>query len=409
MTALFLHTYYSSNSDINEKIDRQVEMNRNDFNSILIGVPFVIALTFFSPTKNEKSEILSFKGEPLNCMAAQKYRNLVVFKPQKVQNFENFFLENISNKSSIENVLGIRGGDVVTDFFTFLCFIVCFMVLEISNTDAFEIAPPQPFHNKQANQDREYLGKGVSMKRRNYRSIQRNSITSSKFAEKQAENLLETYPTRSYQETVEIIKNLSKNQTLIEDNLFLSNERIFAKSTHARQWNVTDPYETMSKDDIVFLQQKGHYNYIRSGRPMATQNKIDLIEEKLKSFIFDSKIVKLENSTHTDHRGPKPAVVYFEKSSGQFVCFDKVLGGLITFGKLKGTSLTDFKQNGNIGMEHKIIQEIVVIPTSNSVSVSENNLTTLSNLTDNLTFSNEVNFTPNEMGIRKIQNLDEFR
>jgi hypothetical protein len=46
---------------------------KNKFNYILIGVPFVVALTFFSPTKNEKSEILCFKGEPLNYMAPQKY------------------------------------------------------------------------------------------------------------------------------------------------------------------------------------------------------------------------------------------------------------------------------------------------------------------------------------------------
>jgi hypothetical protein len=282
------------------------------------------------------------------------------------------------------------------------------MLLEISNNDAFEIAPLPPFHNKQVNQDREYLGRGVSRKRRNYSSIQKNSFKSTRFAEKQAENISETCKPRTHEETVEILNNLSKNQILIEDNLFICNERAFAKSTHALQWNITDPYEIMSKDDICFLQKKRHYNYIRSGRPMPTQNKIDLISERLKSFIFDSKTVKFQNSTHTDNDGPKPAVVYIKESSGQFVCFDKVRGSLITFEKLKNTAFSNFNNTRNIGIRHTI-SEIVVIPTSNLLSVSENNLTTLFNLINNLTFSNEVNFTSNEMGIRKIQNLDEFR
>jgi hypothetical protein len=339
-------------------------------------------------------------------MAAQKYRNLLVFKPQKVQNFEKIFSENVSNKSSIEDVLNIRGGSFM-DFFTFLCFIVCFMVLEISNTDAFEIAPPPPFHNKQANQDREYLGRGVSMKRKNYRSIQKNSLTSTRMIEKQAENILEPCQPRTHDETVKILNDLSKNQILVEDNLFISDERAFAKSTHALQWNISDPYERMSKDDIRFLQKDGLYKYIRSGRPLISSNKVNIIGETLKSFIFDSKTVKLQNSTHTDNDGPKPAVVYIEQSSGQFVCFDKVRGGLITFGKLRDRPLTQFNKTGNIGMRH-IIKNNLLLPTGYLIPVSENNLTTLSNFSNNLT-SNELNFTANEMGIRKIQNLDEFR
>jgi hypothetical protein len=80
MSSLFLHTYYNSNSETNKEIDRQVEMNRdflkNKFNSVLISIPFVVALTFFLQLKMKNRRFYALKA---NLLMLWRLKNIEIY------------------------------------------------------------------------------------------------------------------------------------------------------------------------------------------------------------------------------------------------------------------------------------------------------------------------------------------